>query len=286
VRALTTDNPDFPADRYDGEPYYGALFVRLAWQCASSYRSTDYLGGCNGARIRYAPESDWPTNAALDGALLVLNGVKERYGAALSWADLIAFAGTVALEEAGGNSMAFCPGRTDAAVPDGGSDDLEPRIVGAASEEVVTLMDVVSVMGLSLQEFVALMGGHTLGQMHADRTGFTGQWSDDPTNFSNQYYQRILNEEWEEFTEPTTGTLQYRTVGRANGDLYALSTDLWLRWEPEMAAIAMDYASDEAKWKAAFSDAWVKMMNVDLFDGPGATLCSGGNTSTKVGSLH
>ncbi|GAB5364599.1 hypothetical protein AAMO2058_000983600 [Amorphochlora amoebiformis] len=64
-------------------------FVRLAWRCASTYRHTDYLGGCDGARIRFSPEKDWPINKYLNLILASIEPLKNKYGKGLSWADLI-----------------------------------------------------------------------------------------------------------------------------------------------------------------------------------------------------
>ena len=91
----------------------------------------------------------------------VLLPVKDQFGDALSWADLIVLAGTVSLEDAGAVPMRFCGGRTDAAGNDGGSDDLEPRVVGLANETAVILEDFADVMGLTRREFVALLGVST-----------------------------------------------------------------------------------------------------------------------------
>lgn len=90
-----------------------AEFMRLAWQCASTFRATDYQGGCNGARIRYPPASTWPINAGLDQPLALLEPIKKKYGSSLSYADLIVLSGNVAAERSGAPTMKFCPGRTD-----------------------------------------------------------------------------------------------------------------------------------------------------------------------------
>jgi hypothetical protein len=40
----------------------GGLFVRMAWHCAGSYRSSDGRGGCDGANIRFNPVLSWDDN--------------------------------------------------------------------------------------------------------------------------------------------------------------------------------------------------------------------------------
>lgn len=91
-------------------------FIRLAWQCASTYRATDYQGGCNGARIRFPPGSEWKINDGLGDTLALLEPVKKKYGKGLSYADLIVLAGNVELEMKHPilPALPFCPGRTDA----------------------------------------------------------------------------------------------------------------------------------------------------------------------------
>ena len=155
-----------PTHAAEGSPTYGPLFVRLAWRCASTYRATDYLGGCNGARIRFVPEKEWPINVELDRALEVLAPVKATFGDALSWADLIVLAGTVALEQAGAPVMNFCGGRTDA-TEGSASEWLTPRLTGDATTDTAAVFkDVVKISGLTIREMTVLMGGgHSLGKM-------------------------------------------------------------------------------------------------------------------------
>jgi catalase (peroxidase I) len=213
----------------------------------------------------------------LDRALRLLQPVKESFGESLSWADLIVLAGTTALEEAGGRTMRFCGGRTDAteAVAAGASlagsaDYLKPRVAPDGTS-VELLKDSMQVSGLSLRESVALIGGgHSLGKMHVDRSGFKGHWTEDPTRLSNSYFQNLLNEQWEEIVVPESGKKQFKASGK---ELYMLKSDMLLRADGELAAIVQDYATDEGRFLNDFALAWTKLVNADRFKGPASSVC-------------
>jgi len=55
--------------------------VSTAWASASTFRGSDKRGGANGARIRLAPQKDWPVNqpAELAKALRTLEGIKSEF---------------------------------------------------------------------------------------------------------------------------------------------------------------------------------------------------------------
>jgi catalase-peroxidase len=127
--------------------------TNLAYRCAFTYRETDHAGGCNGARIRFSPEKDWPENAGTQETLEKLQPVKNAFPA-ISFADLIVLSGQAAVESAGGNRMPFCGGRTDATNADL-SGVLAPRHYVPAT---VSIRDDMEVKGLTAKQMVALAG--------------------------------------------------------------------------------------------------------------------------------
>ena len=204
---MTTSQEWWPADY----GHYGALFIRMAWHSAGTYRIGDGRGGAASGTIRFAPLNSWPDNASLDKARRLLWPIKQKYGSKISWADLMIFTGDCALESMGLKTLGFAGGREDVWEPEEdiywgsettwmgderytGDRELEnplgavqmgliyvnPQGPNGNPDPVAAAIDIRETfarMAMDDEETVALIaGGHTFGKTHgaADADQYVG----------------------------------------------------------------------------------------------------------------
>ncbi|MFB3949006.1 catalase/peroxidase HPI [Aeromonas veronii bv. sobria] len=256
--------------------------VTTAWDSARTFRGSDKRGGANGARIRLAPQKDWPGNepARLAKVLAVYDKLATECG--VSVADLIVLGGNLAIEQAAQAagvtvSVPFEPGRGDAtqAQTDVASFEvLEPLADGFRNwlkqDYVVTaeelLLDRAQLMGLTACEMTALVGGmRVLGTNHGG-TGH-GVFTDRVGVLSNDFFVNLTDMGYQWL--PKASNL-YEIRDRRSGALKWTATrvDLVFGSNSVLRAYAEVYAQDDNKEKFVcdFITAWNKVMNADRFD--------------------
>jgi len=267
-----------------------AQLVTTAWAAASTYRDSDRRGGANGARLRLAPQKDWPVNqpALLQGVLQTLEGIRKAFNGGskrVSLADLIVLGGCAAIEQAAkkaGVSVAvpFTPGRTDATQEQTDAHafaPLEPEADGfrnylkkqytVKAEQM--LVDRAQLLTLSALEMTVLVGGLRVLGANVGQAKH-GVFTDRPGTLSNDFFVNLLDmgTTW----KPAAEEGLYEGCDRATGSVKWTGTrvDLAFGSNSQLRALAEVYASQDAteKFVRDFVAAWSKVMNLDRFDLP------------------
>jgi catalase-peroxidase len=266
--------------------------VSTAWASASTFRGSDKRGGANGARIRLAPQKDWPVNepAKLSRVLESLQDIQTTFNAAqsggkkISLADLIVLGGCAGVEEAarkGGHAVTvpFTPGRTDASQEQTDVESfavLEPVADGfrnyqkakspASAEEL--LLDRAQLLTLTSPEMTVLIGGmRVLGTNVGGTTH--GILTKRPGALTNDFFVNLLDmrTSWKATSE-AKDVFEGHDAGTGGLEWTGTRVDLVLGSNAELRALAEVYASSDAhaKFVQDFVAAWNKVMNLDRYD--------------------
>lgn len=266
--------------------------VSTAWSSAASFRGSDKRGGANGARVRLAPQKDWPVNqpAQLKKVLSKLEEIQKAFnnaqsdGKKLSLADIIIIGGCAAVEQAAKNaghkvSVPFTPGRMDASQEQTDAPSfavLEPEADGfrnyqkkkfsVSAEDM--LVDRAQLLTLTAPEMTVLLGGMRMLNTNADQSAH-GVFTDRKDSLTNDFFVNLMD--MGTMWKPSAKDKDiFEGSDRATGKVKWTGTrvDLIFGSNSQLRALAEVYACADAKEKFVkdFVLAWNKVMNLDRFD--------------------
>ncbi len=264
--------------------------VRTAWSSASTYRDSDMRGGANGARIRLAPQKDWPANnpEELAKVLASLEQIQKDFNASaaggkqLSMADMIVLAGSAAIEKAAEDAgvdveVPFVPGRVDATAEQTDADAfavLEPKADGFRNyyessyfdSPAKAMVDRADLLDLSVDKMTALVGG--LRALDANHAGAKhGVFTEKPGTLTNDFFVNLLDmtTKWEP-SKSDEGVFEGKDRKTGKVRWTATECDLVFGSNAELRAVAEVYAMDRDKFIRDFVATWVHVMRADRFD--------------------
>jgi len=259
-----------------------AELVKAAWRSASTFRNSDKRGGANGARISLEPQRSWEVNKDVMPTIDKLAEVKNSLSVNISLADLIVFAGNLAVErsakDAGLNiQLEVSSGRGDATQDQTDVESfnyLKPVGDGfinwaSGNEDTAEhlLLEKASLLGLTPPELTVLVGG--LRAIGAVPQGTShGVLTETPGVLNNHFFRNLLNNDIAWAPKGDQKGI-YGSHAYADGERKWTATraDLVFASNSVLRAVSEVYASDDANEKFVhdFSAAWTKVMTADLF---------------------
>jgi catalase-peroxidase len=266
--------------------------VSTAWASAATFRGSDKRGGANGARIRLAPQKDWPVNepARLARVLQSLESIQQQFNSAqtggkkLSLADLIVLGGCAAVEEAARRAgheviVPFAPGRADASqeqtdvqsfaalepTADGFRNYVSQGQEGSAAE---LLLDRANLLTLTAPEMTVLLGGLRVLNANYGQSQH-GVFTQRPETLSNDFFVNLLDmsTSWQRSAQ-TAGVLEGRDRASGRPKWTGTIVDLIFGSNSQLRALAEVYACSDSQplFVRDFVAAWNKVMNLGRYD--------------------
>ncbi|TPX75345.1 hypothetical protein CcCBS67573_g03394 [Chytriomyces confervae] len=232
---------------------YGPLFVRLAYHDAAT------AGGAHAQQLITNRTSFHSTELAL------LDRIKTNFPA-ITFADLVSFAGALSVSAMGGPKINWRSGRNDAKdFQDAPVDPTAP--IPDGTENVDQFRAHFRRIGLtSDRDMVALMGAHNLGNCHIWKTGYAGPWSSTPFNLTNEYF-KLLQTPTNYRIEKILSDLGPKEQWIDNAGRMMLPVDMVLTRDASFVKIIDEYAANQDTFFADFASAYGRLLEHNVSPG-------------------